>query len=162
MRWPWSKRIELVELDDDTDDAAATLTMMLRYHGRSVRPDEVVKALESIAQGWPSAGHMVEAAALFGMTVRGVIVGDVRDVAIMSTPCICHLSRTAHSFPRPESVRGDTRFAVLERVSTKTALVVDPESGVNSMPFSELVLFSTGVFLLFEPTTIPRARVLPS
>ena len=159
IRWPWSRRVELVR---DGDDSAAALTMMLRYHRRPVTTSDVAATLEALRgdEDQPSAVHIVEAAARYGMNVRGVFVDDWRRISDVSMPCICHVSRTMHPFPRPESARDHTSFAVLDRVSSWRWAIFDPELGESRHELADVALVLTGVFLVFSPVAIPSARLV--
>jgi ABC-type bacteriocin/lantibiotic exporter with double-glycine peptidase domain len=159
IRWPWSRRVELVR---DADDSTAALTMMLRYHRRTVTADEVAATLDATRndEDRPNAVHIVEAAARYGMSVRGVFVDDWRQISDLPMPCICHLSRTLHAFPRPQSARDHTSFAVLDRVSSLRWSLFDPELGESRHELADVALALTGVFLVFSSVTIPPARLV--
>ncbi|HWO20937.1 MAG TPA: cysteine peptidase family C39 domain-containing protein [Kofleriaceae bacterium] len=160
--WPWRTRIEPVTWAEAGDDATASLAMILRYHKKQVRLDEVRCAIHADGALHISAGSIVGAAKSFGLRATGLEVFDAHDlIQRVSSPCIMHVP-TDPALPARahlESVR-DGFFAVVEKVSPYLGklTLIDPQSGDRE----ELFLRGrSGILLLFEPAhALPVAKLI--
>jgi ATP-binding cassette subfamily B protein len=130
------RRIPFVQQTAATDCGAASLCMVLGYHGKSVRLDELREAM-----GWSRLGTdaltLLEAGRLFGLRGRGVKVREIEALRFLDPGTILHW-RFNH-------------FVVFERLDRRGAWVVDPAAGRRLVTREELDRAFTGVAVSFEP-----------
>jgi ABC-type bacteriocin/lantibiotic exporter with double-glycine peptidase domain len=159
--WPWRKQIEVVLASEAGDDATATLTMMLRYHRRSVTIDEVRKAVHDDGVEPPDALHVVQAAERFRCRCAAC------SSRIRGCSCIfrCHASGICRQ--RPRRFRGgwggveDGFFVVVAAIAGLRVRWIDPYSGPLVRNHRDFLENATGVFLVFDKAhAIPQARRL--
>lgn len=130
------RRIPFVQQTAATDCGAASLCMVLGYHGKNVRLDELREAM-----GWSRLGTdaltLLEAGRLFGLRGRGVKVREIEALRFLDPGTILHW-RFNH-------------FVVFERLDRRGAWVVDPAAGRRLVTREELDRAFTGVAVSFEP-----------
>ncbi len=137
------RRIPYIQQMEKADCGAACLAMVLEYHGRSTRLRETREALGGAIQG-VSARDLVEAGRRFGLRARGVRL-ETDDLELLPTGALLHW--------------GFDHFVVLDRVSRRDVVVVDPAMGRRSIPREKVGEKFTGVALIFEPgETFERRR----
>lgn len=159
LAWPWRRRIEVVAVADAGDDATAALTMILRYHGRSVTTSEVREAIYGERTEPPNALDVVRAAEAYRLQGRGVKLDHPSLLLRLSTPNIAHMSWASGAFPRSADDGYDGYFAVVESVTDRRVRWIHPYQGerfdVDHASFAEI---ATGIFLEFgEAMALPRA-----
>jgi ATP-binding cassette, subfamily B, bacterial len=131
------RRIPFVQQTTATDCGAASLAMVLGYYGKSVGLSQVREAT-GVSRHGTSAFAILETARHFGLRGRGVQIADVHELELLDPGAILHW-RFSH-------------FLVLESTDRRGAWVVDPASGRQHIPWSELDRSFTGVALTLEPT----------
>jgi hypothetical protein len=120
-----SGRVTLVSAPRSEYDGAAALTMLLRHAGRPVSLDELQG--EVAPDGTAVAQKMIEAAGRRGVTLRGYLASDARDIATLTLPCIAHLREAAGlGQTRLPQANERGRFVVLERADAGRVTYVDP------------------------------------
>lgn len=133
-------RVPHVQQLEWSDCGAASLAMVLAYHGRQVPLDEVREVTGSGRDG-TDARSILRAAAWFGLRGRGLSLG-VDAVAYLPPGSILHWELD--------------HFVVFERVARqgtrKGVDIVDPALGRRFVPMEQLGRSFTGVALVFEPT----------
>jgi ATP-binding cassette subfamily B protein len=129
------RRIPVVHQLDASDCGAACLAMVLAYHGKAVRLDDVRKVLTSSRDG-VTALALLEAARWYGLRGRGVSL-EVEDLGYLPAGSILHWE-FGH-------------FTVFERLGSGWADLVDPALGRRRVPLDQLRKSFTGVALLLEP-----------
>ncbi len=130
------RRVPVVLQATETDCGAACLAMVTAYFGgpRSLRE---VRDRLGIGRDGVSARAIAEAARALGLRARGVRV-DLDALAQLPRGTILHW--------------GFRHFVVLEGVTARGALVVDPAIGRRTVGEDELRRELTGVALVLEPT----------
>ncbi len=140
------KRIPYVPQMEVSDCGAACLAMVLGYHGRSTRLEDV-RAVTGSGRDGVSAQNLVEAARWYGLEARGVRA-DLEDVDALPAGSILHW--------------GFNHFLVLEKSARKGVNVVDPGLGRRFIPMEEFARSYTGVAILSEPgASFTRSRPAP-
>lgn len=129
------RRLPFVQSLTTADCGAACLAMVLGYHGKAVRLDDVRSATGTNRDG-VDALSIVNAGRAFGLRGRGVRV-EFEDLAFLGRGAILHWE-FAH-------------FVVLDRVGRRHVDVVDPSYGPRRVPLGEFRKSFTGVALEFEP-----------
>ncbi|MEM9598801.1 MAG: peptidase domain-containing ABC transporter, partial [Acidobacteriota bacterium] len=129
------RRVPLVQQTAVTDCGPSCLTMVLGYHGRTVRLDEV---RELTGPDGSSALALLEAARRLGLRARGVRIDGVGDLAHLPPASVLHWQFN--------------HFVVLERFGEDGADIVDPAVGRRRVAFEELDRHFTGIALVFEPS----------
>ncbi|ATB36526.1 hypothetical protein CYFUS_001941 [Cystobacter fuscus] len=129
------RRVPVVRQLSATECGAACLTMVLNYHGRAMRLEEVRDLLGPQRDGL-SALQLLQAARRFGLRGRGVSL-DGDSLEYLPTGAILHW-RFSH-------------FVVFERLSKHGVDIVDPAIGRQRLPLEEFLRAFTGVALLLEP-----------
>ncbi len=114
---------------------AASLTMILAYHGKWL-PLEQVRADCGVSRDGSSAKNILKAARNYGMTAKGYRydTAALRDAPV---PCILHW--------------GFNHFVVFAGFDGKKAVINDPARGIVKLTYEELEADFTGVCLIMEP-----------
>jgi ABC-type bacteriocin/lantibiotic exporter with double-glycine peptidase domain len=139
LRWVGAdrmlRRIPVIHQMTATECGAACLAMVLGYHGRRVRLDELREALGVTRDGTTALG-IVSAARRYGLLARGVRV-KVADLASLEPATILHWQ--FH------------HFLVFDRVHKGVVELVDPAIGRRRVPLDEFRQAFTGIAILLSP-----------
>lgn len=141
-RVPYLPQMEAVEC------GAASLAMILAYHGHHAPLVEVRQAC-AVGRDGTSAEGILRAARAYHLEAEAVQVA------------LEHL----HDLPVPAILHwGFNHFVVLERLTSRGAILVDPADGRRHASRAELDHYFTGVALAFAPDDpfVPRPQVRPS
>ena len=136
LPWFGPRRVPFVQQLNLADCGAASLAMVLAYHGRHASLDEVRERIGSGRDG-VSAFELLEAARAFGLRGRAVRL-ELDAMPLLAPGTILHWRMT--------------HFVVLQRLRDGGAEIVDPDGGPRFVEAGELGRSFTGVALLFEPT----------
>jgi ATP-binding cassette subfamily B protein len=128
------KKVPFVQQMEAADCGAASLAMVLQFHGRATTLDETRLAAGS--NRGTDALSIVRAAEQLGMRARGVKL-DVADLRYAPAASILHWDFN--------------HFVVLERVRRRGVDIVDPAFGRRFVPMDRFRKHFTGVALVFEP-----------
>jgi ABC-type bacteriocin/lantibiotic exporter with double-glycine peptidase domain len=129
------KRIPHIQQLDANDCGAACLAMVLTYHGKQVRLDEVREVLGSHRDG-ATALAILDAARRHGLRGRGVSL-EVEDLDYLTPGSILHWEFR--------------HFVVFERLGSGWVELVDPATGRRRVTLDQFRRSFTGVALLLEP-----------
>lgn len=132
-----SRRLPVVLQTSIADCGAACLAMVLGLHGRHVRLDEV-REIAGVGRDGVDAQALLDAGRHYGLAGRGVAIDDLDDLGYLGRGAVLHW--------------GFSHFVVLDRVTRRGAVVVDPAVGRREVRRDELDEELTGVALLFAPT----------
>lgn len=135
MLGPSRRPIPVIRQLAVTDCGAAVLAMVLGYHGKDVSIDELRKALGTGRDG-TSAASLLRVGRAYGLRGRGVRL-DIEDLESLPAGAILHWEFR--------------HFVVLRRIRGDRIDIVDPASGLRSVPMEEFRRAFTGVALVFEP-----------
>jgi ABC-type bacteriocin/lantibiotic exporter with double-glycine peptidase domain len=130
------RRIPLVQQLTATECGAACLAMVLGYHGRTVRLDELRNVM-GIGRDGSTALAILNAANWYGLRGRGVRL-DTAELQYLQPGSILHWEFN--------------HFVVFERYSSEAVDVVDPGMGRRRIPLEQFRRSFTGVALLLEPS----------
>ncbi|HEY1584324.1 MAG TPA: peptidase domain-containing ABC transporter [Polyangia bacterium] len=130
------RRIPLVHQLTPTECGAACLTMVLGYHGKAVRLDEV-RTVMGVGRDGSTARAILNTAAWYGMRGRGVKL-ELDELAYLPPGSILHWE-FAH-------------FVVFQRLHRGFVELLDPGLGARRIPLAELGRSFTGVALVIEPS----------
>ena len=130
------QRIPHVQQMEVVDCGAACLAMVLTYHGKTVRLDDVRQVMGGDGNG-VTALTILNAARWYGLRGRGVKV-EVDDFVYLEPGAILHWEFN--------------HFVVFERLHKNAIEIVDPAVGRRQVPLSEVRRAFTGVALVLEPT----------
>jgi ATP-binding cassette, subfamily B, bacterial len=130
------RRIPYVRQMEAADCGAACLGMVLRYFGKRVPLDELRDAT-STDRGGVSAVSIIHAAGAYGLRARGVRA-DIDALRRVPRGTILHWEFS--------------HFLVLDRVTRRGIVVVDPAYGRRFMPFKAIRDAYTGVAIVFNRT----------
>jgi ABC-type bacteriocin/lantibiotic exporter with double-glycine peptidase domain len=142
------RRVRFVPQIEMTECGAASLSMILAYHGHHAPLSEVRTAC-GISRSGADALAIARAARGYGLAAQGVRV-EMEQVGQLTLPAILHWDFD--------------HFLVLERLTSTHAVLVDPASGRRTITLDEMGRHFTGVALMLAPTPSlkPRARTRPS
>ena len=135
-RWGRRRQVPYVQGLTRADCGAASLTMVLRYHGHEAKLDEVRDGM-GIGRDGADALTILREAQSYGMRGRGLRL-DVSDLHHLRPASILHWEFN--------------HFVVFESVSKSGVSIVDPAMGRRFLPMSEFGRAFTGVALELEPT----------
>ena len=124
-----------IQQNTASDCGAASLAMVLAYHGKHLRLDDVRK-VTGFGRDGADALAILSAARVFGLRGRGVKVEEVDDLKYLPQGSILHWQFN--------------HFLVFERLTPEGADLVDPAGGRRSVSRDELGRSFTGVALTFE------------
>jgi ABC-type bacteriocin/lantibiotic exporter with double-glycine peptidase domain len=142
-------RIPFIQQLTATECGAACLAMVLGYHGKSVRLDEV-RDVAGVGRDGTNAQVLLDTAHVYGLRGRGVQV-DLHELEYLDPGTILHWDFS--------------HFVVFERLRPDAVEIVDPALGRRRVAMSEFRRSFTGVALLLEPgedfapTEQPRSPV---
>ena len=142
------RRVRFVPQMEMTECGAASLAMILAYHGHHAPLSEVRHGLRHLPQRRGRAGDRPRGPR-YGLAAQGVRV-EMEQVGQLTLPAILHWDFD--------------HFLVLERLTSTHAVLVDPASGRRTITLDEMGRHFTGVALMLAPTPSlkPRARTRPS
>jgi len=130
------RRVPYVQQTTPSDCGAASLTMVLAYHGKHLRLDEVRK-VTGFGRDGADALSLMNGGRIFGLRGRGVKVENVADLCFLPRASILHWQFN--------------HFVVFERLNPDgSADLVDPSGGRRRASREELDRSFTGVALSFE------------
>jgi ABC-type bacteriocin/lantibiotic exporter with double-glycine peptidase domain len=128
------RKVPYVQQMEAADCGAASLAMVLQYHGRTVTLDEARQAAGT--NRGTDALSIVRAAEQLGLRARGVKC-DVGDLQYLPPASVLHWDFN--------------HFVVLERVRRGGVDIVDPAFGRRHIPMDRFRKHFTGVALVFDP-----------
>jgi ATP-binding cassette subfamily B protein len=132
------RHVPFVQQLEWTDCGAASLCMVMAYHGRDPKLAEVREAM-GIGRDGVSAKSILDTAERYGMQGRGIKV-DVSQVKLLRTATILHWEFN--------------HFVVFDRLVKGGVRIVDPATGPRDIPYAEFSKCFTGVAI--ELTTTER------
>ena len=129
------RQVPFQEQHTAADCGAACLGMVLAYHGRYVRMEELRESLGSDREG-TRADLILDGARHYGLRARGVSL-DMDDLDYLEPATILYWEFR--------------HFVVFERLHEDSVELVDPAIGRRRVPLEQFRGSFTGVALLFEP-----------
>src|SRR5262245_21811078 len=132
------RAVPFVQQLEWTDCGAASLCMVMAYHGRESKLAEVREAM-GIGRDGVSAKAILDTAEKYGLTGRGIKV-DVSQVKLLKPATILHWEFN--------------HFVVFDRVVKDGVRIVDPATGPRDVPLAQFAKAFTGVEI--ELTVTPR------
>jgi ATP-binding cassette, subfamily B, bacterial len=127
----------IVDPDQQIDGGgAASLAIVLAYHGRPVGLAEIRAGIVDAESGGTDALRMVRFAEGHGLVGRGVTIAIPGDLVKMPRGTILHFR--------------DARFVVLEKATDSAITVIDPAVGRRTMSAEEIGASADGVAITFE------------
>lgn len=119
-----------------TDCGAASLAMVMAYHGREVKLAEVREAM-GIGRDGVSAKAILDTAEKYGLAGRGIKV-DISQIKLVKTGTILHWEFN--------------HFVVFDRMVKDGVRIVDPATGPRDVPLAQFAKAFTGVAIEITPT----------
>jgi ABC-type bacteriocin/lantibiotic exporter with double-glycine peptidase domain len=136
MNKPFSfRRVRFVPQMEVTECGAASLAMVLDYHGKAVPLSHTREAC-GVGRDGVSAARIFKAAAGFGLVAQA-FKADIEQLHELALPAIVHWEFN--------------HFVVLERIAKRAYLIVDPALGRRRLGVDEFSRAFTGVVLTFAP-----------
>lgn len=130
------KRVPYTPQMEVTECGAASLTMVLAFHGHHASLPDVRQAC-GVSRDGASALAIARAAISYGMEAKGAKLG-MAQLSQLPLPAILHWEFN--------------HFLVLEQLTNSKAILVDPACGRRTIPLQEVSRRFTGVALVFSPT----------
>jgi NHLM bacteriocin system ABC transporter peptidase/ATP-binding protein len=132
----FKKKVPVIMQMEMLECGAASLAMILAYHGKWI-PLEKVRRDCGVSRDGSKASSIVKAARLYDLASKGSR-GEIAKVKQAVMPCIIHWNFN--------------HFVVLTGFSNKYAYINDPAQGAVKVPLDEFDKAFTGVYLTFEKT----------
>lgn len=129
-RIPYVPQMQMAEC------GAACVAMVLRFHGRDTRLEEVRNVM-GVGRDGASVSAIRDAGEQYGMRVR-TLRTDVGELRLLPRGSILHMD-LAH-------------FVVLDRATRRGLKVVDPGTGPRLLPWAQIGKRYSGVAVTLEPT----------
>jgi ABC-type bacteriocin/lantibiotic exporter with double-glycine peptidase domain len=140
------RKIPLINQVSQVDCGVASLAMVLAYHGRHVRREEL-RDLVGIDRDGANAYAILAAARQHGLRARGLKI-EVEDLVHLDPATILHWEFN--------------HFLVFERIQGGWVYLVDPASGRRRVGLAQFRRAFTGIALVFEPSeTFERTAARP-
>ncbi len=130
------RNVPFVQQLEWTDCGAASLCMVMAFHGRDPKLAEVREAM-GIGRDGVSAKSILDTAERYGMQGRGIKV-DVSQVKLLKTATILHWEFN--------------HFVVFDKLVKGGVRIVDPSTGPRDIPYNEFSKCFTGVAIELTPT----------
>ncbi len=130
------RAVPFVQQLEWTDCGAASLCMVMAYHGKEVKLAEVRDAM-GIGRDGVSAKAILDTAERYGLAGRGIKV-DISQIALLKAATILHWEFN--------------HFVVFERVVKDGVRIVDPATGPRDVPLADFAKAFTGVAIELTPT----------
>ena len=142
------RRVPFIPQIEVTECGAACLTMVLAYHGHHAPLSELRQTC-GVSRSGADALALVRAARRYGLTASGLKV-EMDQIGQLPLPAVLHWDFE--------------HFLVLERLTRKGAILVDPASGRRTISLEEMGRHFTGIALMLRPSPSlrRRKRVRPS
>jgi ABC-type bacteriocin/lantibiotic exporter with double-glycine peptidase domain len=132
------RSVPFVQQLEWTDCGAASLCMVMAYHGKEVKLAEVREAM-GIGRDGVSAKSILDTAEKYGLAGRGIKV-DISQIKLVKAGTILHWEFN--------------HFVVFDRIVKDGVRIVDPATGPRDVPLAQFAKAFTGVAI--ELTTTPR------
>lgn len=139
----FKRRVTYIPQMEVTECGAASLAMVLGYHGHHAPLAEVRQAC-GVSRDGANAKSIVQAARAYGLQAQGAKIPDLSQLTQLPLPAILHWDFN--------------HFLVLERLTKTHAIIVDPGSGRRRYSLEEVGRRFTGVALMFQPTEAFKCR----
>ncbi len=136
VRFGKRRQIPHVQQLEAADCGAACLAMVLGYHGRNVRLDEVRNAV-GVSRDGANALSILRAGETYGMRGRGLKV-ELEALEYLQPATILHW--------------GFNHFVVFESLAARGVSIVDPASGRRFVPMERFRRSFTGVAIELVPS----------
>src|SRR6185503_1078939 len=130
------RSVPFVQQLEWTDCGAASLCMVMQYHGKEVKLAEVRDAM-GIGRDGVSAKSILDTAERYGLAGRGIKV-DISQIKLLKTGTILHWEFN--------------HFLVFERIVKGGIRVVDPATGPRDVKLADFAKAFTGVAIELMPT----------
>jgi ATP-binding cassette, subfamily B, bacterial len=130
------REIPFIQQMEWTDCGAASLAMVLAYHGHAVVLSEVREVI-GVARDGVNAKAILDGAERYGLAGRGVKVTH-EQLALLPRASILHWEFN--------------HFVVFDRVTKRGVRIVDPAAGPREVSFEDFTKSFTGVALQLTPT----------
>ena len=130
------KAVPFVQQLEWTDCGAASLCMVMAFHGRVTKLPEVREAM-GIGRDGVSAKAILDTAERYGMSGRGIKVG-LDQLGLLKQATVLHWEFN--------------HFVVFERVTKAGVRIIDPATGPRDVPFDQFGKCFTGVAIELIPT----------
>ncbi|MBA3498980.1 MAG: peptidase domain-containing ABC transporter, partial [Deltaproteobacteria bacterium] len=130
------KAVPFVQQLEWTDCGAASLCMVMAYHGREVKLAEVREAM-GIGRDGVSAKAILDTAERYGLQGRGIKV-DVSQIKLLKPATILHWEFN--------------HFVVFDKIIGDAVRINDPATGARDVKIAEFSKCFTGVAIEMVPT----------
>ncbi|MEM7353200.1 MAG: peptidase domain-containing ABC transporter [Acidobacteriota bacterium] len=131
------RRIPYIQQTTSTECGAVCLAMILAFHGKRMRLDEI-RDLIGVGRDGADALSILEGGHLLGLRGRGVQIDEIENLEYLSPASVLHWQFN--------------HFVIFERLTRDGAVIVDPAAGRRTVPLQELRKAFTGIALTFEPS----------
>lgn len=125
---------------DESDCAAACLSMVLKFFGREVNIRKLRTVAGTDMQGTSGYGIKV-CAEKFGLSCKGFSAPDKKLISEIPFPAIFHTCKNSQE-----------HYVVVESLKHNKLKVFDPAEGIKKVPLQEFYENWTGIFFLCSPS----------
>jgi len=131
-----ARNINFVPQLTQSECGMACLAMVLGYHGKAVRIEEL-RQVHTTDRSGMTAQDILNVARFYGLRGRGVSI-DIEELELLDRGSILHWNFD--------------HFVVFDKLDKKSVQIVDPGAGRRRVPMEQFRRSFTGVALLLEPS----------
>src|SRR5260370_20244287 len=131
-----ARNINFVPQLTQSECGMACLEMVLGYHGKAVRIEEL-RQVHTMDRSGMTAQDILNVARFYGLRGRGVSI-DIEELELLDRGSILHWNFD--------------HFVVFDKLDKKGVQIVDPGAGRRRVPIEQFRRSFTGVALLLEPS----------
>lgn len=131
---------------DESDCAAACISMILRFYGKSVNIRKLRTVAGTDRQGTSGYGIKV-CAEEYGLSCKGFVDNEKQSINNIPFPAIFHMKKNSIE-----------HYIVVNSIKKGMVKIYDPADGIVKMPLTDFLNWWTGVFFLLCPceTFVPE------
>lgn len=132
-------KLKYIEQPDEKDCGPTCLAILSKYYGKKVSISRLREYSNTDINGTNILG-MINGGKKIGLKVEGFEADSIDEIKSDMLPCIVHIIND----------KGFEHFVIIEKIDTKSVLVMDPDGGRKKFKKNEFNHFWTNIVLLVD------------